>query len=253
MKSEIEVEQLMELQRQATLGRLLAGVAHEISAPLASIISNLDVAVRLLDRLEKAVAEPAPERVREILASCRELARVDRDAAERINRLVRSLKIASRVPDPEPQAASINEIVDSALQLARANFRRRVTLQTDFGELPPVECYPALLSQAILNLVTNGGQAIQGTGTVTAGTRLEGDFVHIWIADTGEGIREEDRPKILKQGFSTKALGVGTGMGLLIVRRIVTEHGGEVTFESEGGLGTTFHVRIPLRQNKKGA
>lgn len=254
MNIEIDGEQLQELQRHATLGRLLAGVAHEISAPAGTILCNLDVASRLIDRLEKAAAEPAPERTRELLASCRELTRVDRLAAERIHRLVRSLKVAARVPDAEPHPANVNEIVDSALQLARASFRTRIAVETDFGELPEVECYPHLLGQAILNLVTNAGQAIPGSGTITAGTRLEGDSVHIWIGDTGQGIREQDKARVLTQGFTTKAVGVGTGLGLLIVRRIVTEeHGGTISFESEWGRGTRFHVRIPLRQKKKGA
>src|SRR6185503_17449750 len=175
--------------RQATLGRLLAGIAHEVSAPAGCILANRDTELRLLDRIEQALAGPAPERARELLAACRELATVDRTAAEQIGRLVRNLKIAARAPAPAPQPAAVNEIVDSALQLARSQFRSRIAVATDFGELPEVECFPHLLSQAILNLVTNAAQAIEGTGTITAGTRLEDGRVHIWIADTGQGIR----------------------------------------------------------------
>jgi signal transduction histidine kinase len=143
--------------------------------------------------------------------------------------------------------------VESALDLAKTEFRSRIAAETDFGSLPEVECQPHLLGQAILNLVTNAGQAIEGTGTITVGTRLEGDSVHIWVADTGRGIRQADRRKVLKQGFTTKPLGVGTGLGLLIVRQIVTEaHGGSVDFESQVGRGTTFHIRIPLQQKRKG-
>ena len=98
----------------------------------------------------------------------------------------------------------------------------------------------------------NAGQAIEGNGKITAGTRLEGDAVHIWIADTGQGIRQEDQAKVLQQGFTTKPVGAGTGLGLMIVRRIVTEdHGGSIGFESDWGHGTTFHVRIPLEAKKE--
>lgn len=253
MSGEIQEEQLLELQRQAALGRLLAGVAHEFSAPIGSILSNRDVELRLLERIEKAVAEGAPERARELLSSCRELARVDQIAGERISRLVRSLKTAARVPDPQWHRANVNEIVDSTLELAKTQFRGRIAVETDFGTVPEVECHPHLLSQAILNLVVNAGQAIAGEGKITAGTRLEGDAVHIWIADTGQGIRDEDQPKVLQQGFTTKPVGAGTGLGLLIVRRIVTEdHGGSIGFESAWGHGTTFHVRIPLQAKKAG-
>jgi two-component system NtrC family sensor kinase len=254
MSGEITDPQLLELQRQATIGSLLAAVAHEMSAPLGSILSNRDVELRLLDRIEKAAAGAAPGKITELVTACRELARVDQMAGERINRLVRSLKTAARAADPEPQRVQLNEIVESALELAKTEFRSRISAETDFGSLPEVECRPHLLSQAILNLVMNAGQAIEGTGKITVGTRLEGDSVHIWVADTGRGIRQEDRQKVLKQGFTTKPLGVGTGLGLLIVQRIVAEdHGGTVDFESECGRGTTFHIRIPLRQKEKGA
>jgi two-component system, NtrC family, sensor kinase len=254
MSGEIADPRLLELQRQAAIGRLLAGVAHELSAPLGSILSNRDVELRLLDRIEKAAAEASSGTIKELVAACRELTRVDQMAGERINRLIRSVKIASRAPDPQPQQVNVNEIVESTLELAKTEFRSRIAVETDFGMLPELECQPHLLSQAILNLITNAGQAIEGTGTITVGTRLEGDSVHIWIADTGGGIRQEDRDKVLKQGFTTKPLGVGTGLGLLIVQRIVAQdHGGAVAFESECGRGTTFHIRIPLRQERKGA
>ena len=208
----------------------------------------------MLDRIDKAVAEPAPERARELVASCRELARVDQIAGQRIHLLVRSLKVAARAADPEPQRVNLNEIVDSALQLAKTEFRTRIEVETDFAPSLEVECHPHLLSQAILNLITNAGQAIEGSGKITAGTRVEGDSAHIWIADTGHGIRDEDKPKVLKRGFTTKPLGVGTGLGLSIVQRIVTEdHGGAISFDSEWGRGTTFHVRIPLQKKNKGA
>ena len=168
--------------------------------------------------------------------------------------MVRSLKTAARAPDAEPQPANVNEIVGSALELAKTELRGRVAVETDFGTLPEVECYPHLLCQAVLNLLTNAGQAIEGTGRVTAGTRAEGGGVHIWITDTGHGIRDEDQSKVLERGFTTKPVGVGTGLGLSIVKQIVTEnHGGSIDFESKWGQGTTFHVRIPLAQKRKGA
>jgi signal transduction histidine kinase len=250
---EIRDEQFLELQRQATLGGLLAGVAHEVSAPIGSIVSNSDVSLRLIERIEKALADSALDRARELLAACRELARVDQLAAERIGHLVRSLKIAARVADSEMRRVNPNDIVDSAVQLAKTQFRDRIAVETEYGAVPEVECFPHLISQIVLNLVTNAGQAIEGTGKITVGTKLEGESVHIWIADTGRGIRDEDKPKVLRQGFTTKPVGVGTGLGLLMVRRAVEkDHSGTIDFESEWGRGTTFHVRIPVQQKKKG-
>ncbi len=253
MSLEIPDEQFLELQRHATLGKLLAGVAHEFSAPVASILANRDVSLRLLDRIQKAIAESAHDKTQELLAACRDLARVDQIAGERISHLVRSLKIAARVADPEWHRVDVNDIVDSAVQLAKSQFRDRIVVDEVFGAMPPVECHPHLLSQAVLNLVTNAGQAIEGPGRITVGTQLEDGAAHIWVTDTGSGIRDEDKPKILTQGFTTKRLGIGTGLGLLMVRRAVVEdHGGEICFDSEWGRGTTFHIRIPIEQKKRG-
>ena len=109
-----------------------------------------------------------------------------------------------------------------------------------------------MLNQVFLNLLVNSGQAIEGEGKITIRTRREGDFVHVLIADTGKGIKPEHRPKIFAGGFTTKAVGVGTGLGLSISKQIVEEaHGGTMEFESELGVGTTFHIRLPIVQKKQ--
>jgi signal transduction histidine kinase len=111
-----------------------------------------------------------------------------------------------------------------------------------------------MLSQVFLNILVNAGQAIDGPGKITVRTHAEGGTVHISIADTGRGIQPEDRPKIFAGGFTTKPVGVGTGLGLSLSKRIVEEtHGGSIDFESEVGVGTTFHIRIPVEQKKKAA
>jgi len=102
--------------------------------------------------------------------------------------------------------------------------------------------------------LANAGQAIEGTGVIRFGSRLDGEQVHVWVEDSGRGIREEDKAKILNKGFTTKPVGVGTGLGLAIVKQIVTEaHQGSIDFESEVGKGTTFHVRLPVHQSREGA
>jgi signal transduction histidine kinase len=135
------------------------------------------------------------------------------------------------------------------LKLTQGQFRGRITVETDFGELPPVECWAGMLGQVFLNILVNAGQAIDGPGRITVRTRAEGGTVHIAIADTGRGIQPEDRPKIFAGGFTTKAVGVGTGLGLSLSKKIVEEtHCGSIDFESEAGVGTTFHIRIPVEQ-----
>jgi signal transduction histidine kinase len=97
----------------------------------------------------------------------------------------------------------------------------------------------------------NAGQAIDGEGKITIRTRREGENVHVSVSDTGRGIAQEDQDKIFARGFSTKPVGVGTGLGLAIAREMIEDaHGGEISFESEPGSGTTFHIIIPIEQPK---
>jgi signal transduction histidine kinase len=139
--------------------------------------------------------------------------------------------------------------MDNSLKLAHCDFRRRIEVVTEYGEIPEVECEPRQLGQVFLNLLVNAGQAITGEGTVSIKTEREGEFVHVSISDTGCGIAPEHRDRIFSSRFTTKAPGIGTGLGLAISRDIVEgAHGGTIDFESEVGTGTTFHVRLPLSQ-----
>ena len=255
MASEPEISSvLLEENKMAALGRLLAGVIHEINTPMGAISSNNQVLLRSLDLVRKALADPQPaalNRARDILDTCVSLAAVDRAAIERIIGLVRGVKTYSRTGDSELSRVDLNEQLRLALKLMHVEFRRRIVVETHYGELPPVECYAAMLDQVFLNLLVNAGQAIQGEGRVGVRTRLDGSEVLISISDTGRGIRPEQKHKIFTEGFTTKPIGVGTGLGLAISREIVVEkHRGRIDFESEPGVGTTFHIHIPLEQTK---
>lgn len=244
---------LAEAHRLAFIGRLSAGIVHEINTPVGSILSNNEVIRRSLDRIKKSLSEaqqsgsPPPPKVMEMLDMVTGLAAVDKLACERISGVVRSLKTFARVSERDLRKTDINELVAHTIKLSAAVFRRRISFVADKAELPEVECYPALLSQVLLNLVVNAAQAIEGEGTVTVRTRQEGAMVHISVSDTGHGIRPENREKIFRSGFTTKPIGEGTGIGLALSREIVVDtHGGTIDFESEPGKGTTFHVRIPI-------
>jgi two-component system NtrC family sensor kinase len=243
-----------ELHQMAAIGRLLAGIVHEINTPIGSIFSNTEVILRSLEMLEPLLADERPESIekaRRILATCQSLATVDRIACERIRSVIRGLKTFSRVDGGEPRKVDLNQHLRDTLKLTQAEFRKRVTVETDFGELPEIECYPQMLNQVFLNLLINAGQAIEGEGRIQVRTRLEGDMAHISIADSGRGMTPAQKAKAFEAGFTTKAVGEGTGMGLSISREIIVDkHGGTIDFESEPGVGTTFHIRIPVRQTR---
>jgi signal transduction histidine kinase len=252
---EIVNRKLAEAHKMASLGRLASGIVHEINTPIGSILSNNETIRRSLESLKKLLAtsvaenQPPPPKALALLDTLGNLTDIDKIACERIYAVIRSLKTFARVNEADLRKVDIHEILLNTIKLSGCVFRRRVTVVTDFGELPEVECYPGLLNQVFLNLVVNASQAIEGEGTVTVRTRHEDENIDIWISDTGAGIPPEVRPKIFSAGFSTKPIGEGTGLGLTITREIVEDtHGGKIDFESEMGVGTTFHVRIPVHQ-----
>jgi two-component system NtrC family sensor kinase len=255
LRAEVDAirRQLAEAHKMASLGRLVAGIVHEINTPVASILSNNAVILRSLDNL-KSTSDAGEESLKltEILETIHSLSCVDKIACERIQAVVRGLKTFSRVDESELRKADLHEGIRNTLKLSESQFRRRITMETHFGDIPEVECYPNLLNQVFLNVIINAGQAIEGEGRITIKTRLEGDSVHISISDTGRGIRPEDKDQVFSPGFTTKAVGVGSGLGLSISKRIVEEvHGGTISFESEPGAETTFHIRLPVRRKGK--
>jgi signal transduction histidine kinase len=245
---------LAELHQMASIGRLLVGIVHEINTPIGSVFSNNEVILSTLEKLETLLADPRPEsleKARRLLETCRSLAAVDRIACERIRSVIRGLKTFSRVDGNEPHRVDLNQQLRDTLKLTQAEFRRRITVEADLGDLPEVECYPQMLNQVFLNLLVNAGQAIEGEGRICVRTRLEGETVHISIADNGRGMSPEQQAKVFEAGFTTKPVGEGTGQGLSISREIIVDrHGGSIDFESRPGAGTTFHIRIPLRHRR---
>jgi two-component system NtrC family sensor kinase len=243
-----------ELHQMAAVGRLLAGVVHEINSPLASIFSNTEVLEATLARIAALLAEGNPESTAKAAAlatSGRGLVAVDRIACERIRAVIRGLKTLSRTDAPEPRRVNLNQQLLDTLKLTEAEFRRRIDVRTDLGELPEVDCYPQMLNQVFLNLLVNAGQAIEGEGTITVSTRVEGELVHIAIADTGRGMTRETLARVFDEGFTTKPVGVGTGLGLSIARDIIErKHGGAISMQSEPAKGTTVDIRIPLRRTR---
>lgn len=247
-------DQLVEASRMAALGGLLASIVHEIRTPIGSILSNNETMLRSVDAIQKSILDSgAPEspqltKALKVLDMMRGLVEVDQIACERISSVIRGLKTFARADDNQPREVDLRENIENTLKLVNCEFRRRVQVQTNFADLPPVECYPQKLNQVLLNILVNAGQAIEGEGTVTVSTTQDDGKVDISISDTGHGIPPELMPRLFETGFTTKPVGVGTGLGLAISKQIVEKHGGDIWAESEPGKGTTFHVRIPLRQ-----
>ncbi len=248
---------LAEAHKMAALGRLSAGIVHEINTPIGSIFSNNEVIIRSLDKLKGLLAAaqqastPPPQKVTDMVDIIIGLAAIDKIACERISGIIRSLKTFARVNASDLEIVDINDLLRNMIKLTSTVFRNRITMQTEFGDLPKVECFPGLLNQVFLNLIVNAGQAIPDEGTITVRTAAEGPLVHISVSDSGTGIPLAVRSKIFAAGFTTKPIGEGTGLGLTLTREIVVDtHGGKIDFETDLDHGTTFHVRIPIQQPK---
>jgi PAS domain S-box-containing protein len=238
----------VQADRLSSLGLLAASVAHEINNPASFILLGLGNLERLLGGLE------APEDADRV-ASARALLVEVRDSLHRIVRIVRDLRVfASPSRGDVTRVADVNEVVESALSLARGRIMERADLVTELGDVPPVKIDGGRLGQVIVNLLVNATQAIPKDGSyakVTVTTRCVGDCVEILVSDTGTGIPKEILPRIWAPFFTTKSVDVGTGLGLSISREIIERAGGEIRVETrlqsseEGPRGSTFTISLP--------
>ena len=236
---------LMVADRMASVGTLAAGVAHEINNPLASVIANLDMALQDVTLLAQSTTLP-PDLADELHDA--------RAAADRVREIVRDLKIFSRAEEERQGAVDVEHVLESTLRMAWNELRHRARLVKNYAKVPLVEANESRLGQVFLNLIINAVHAIpmgnyEGN-QITISTALDArGLVVVSIGDTGSGIPLAVRPRLFTPFFTTKPVGVGTGLGLAISHRIITQLGGELTFESEVGKGTEFRVTLPLAIN----
>jgi signal transduction histidine kinase len=271
--------QLRQSQKLESIGQLAAGIAHEINTPTQFIGGNIrfvrDSFEALASFIRAAQALTEGDRVPEAaeLDTLRRAAKAadldyllgelpkaleeSLEGVERVARIVHAMKEFSHPGTAEMVMVNLNRAVESTVTVARNEWKyvADVELRLD-PALPVVPCHPGDINQVVLNLVVNAAHAIADTDRVRKGgkgyieisTRTDGRWVEIRVADTGVGIPEGIRQRIFDPFFTTKEVGKGTGQGLFVCHKVVTEkHGGVITFESEVGVGTTFAVRLPLQ------
>jgi len=239
------MSQLIQSEKMAALGLLVAGVAHEINTPMGAIHSNNDIMTRAVGKVRKLLERAPDNEVRRLLDILGEVCRNNEIATERIMNIVRNLKNFARLDEAERKKVNIHEGIESTLSLMRHQLKSRIRIVKCFGDIPEIECYPNELNQVFMNILVNAAQAIKHRGEITVKTWREGDRVKIAISDTGVGIPPENLSKVFDPGFTTKGVGLGTGLGLSICYKIVQEHRGTIEAESSK-QGTTFTISIPL-------
>jgi signal transduction histidine kinase len=240
--------QLVQSEKMAALGALVAGVAHEINTPLGAVTSGVDLVGRALERYRDALRGGGDrDAAARYLERAGETIAVGRDACRRIGEIVRSLRTFSRLDQAERAPCDLHEGLDATITLAAHLTKDRITVRRDYGALPLVHCNASQLNQVFLNMIVNATQAIEGAGTITVRTRApDAERVTVEIADTGCGVRPEHLPRLFDPGFTTKGVGVGTGLGLAISHRIVADHRGRIEVRSVPGRGATFSVTLPV-------
>ncbi len=273
---------LAQAQKLESVGRLAAGVAHEINTPVQFVSDSVLFVREAMDDLSDIVGkyrdlrnatQDARSSAENVAAAAKaaEQAESDadldyilenapvaldraRDGLGRVAAIVRSMKEFAHPDRKEMVQADLNQAIASTLVIASNEYKYVAEIETAFGQIPQVNCYAGEINQVVLNLIVNAAHAIAdvvaGTpekGLIRVSTRVLDDQVEITIADSGKGIPAEVRSRIFDPFFTTKEVGKGTGQGLAIARAVIVDkHKGTLHFETELGNGTTFYIRLPI-------
>lgn len=266
--------QLIHTEKMSSLGRMVAGIAHEVNTPLAYIKNSLGSVKGKLPELTQVIAESEkllamlqagnadPQQLagqftlvqtligqikeHHALDELQELVKDGLHGIEQISDIVVNLKNFSRLDRSTMASFNLNEGLENTLLLTKHEIKI-LTVRKQFGNVPPITCSPSQINQVFLNLIHNAIQAIEpGQGTITLTTRSEGDYVVAEVEDTGRGIAPDVLPRIFDPFFTTKDVGKGAGLGLSIAHKIVEQHGGKITVDSTEGSGTKFTIMLPL-------
>ena len=248
--------QLINSEKMASLGQLVAGVAHEINTPIASIKSNNEITRKLIKQIDDS-------EISELLAEINE---IDSKAIEKINGLVVSLRKFVRLDEADLQEADINKEIDLTLDLVRHEVKNGIVIEKRYGDIPLIKCYPNMLNQVFMNILVNAVHAIRGEGDKSSGSKtgiklknvkksgaesgvitITTDYkkknLIVKIKDNGCGIKEPS--KIFDAGYTTKGVGVGTGLGLAISQKIIEKHHGKIEVKTKVNRGSEFCITIP--------
>lgn len=258
--------QLVQQEKMASLGQLVAGVAHEINNPLAFVISNSKIFSQSFEDyhlLLKAYQNLRPVlqeagKLQEIVAIedeidlaylMEQIPHLNKDVEEgleRIRQIVLALRNFSRLDEAEQKRANLIEGLESTLNLLQHQLKNRIKIVKNFEKIPEIDCFPSQLNQVFMNVLVNAIQAISDLGTISLSTRTENESVVIEIQDDGQGIPESILPEIFNPFFTTRKVGEGTGLGLSISYGIIEKHNGEISFTSICEKGATCRIKLPI-------
>lgn len=261
--------QLIQAQKMEAIGQLASGVAHEINTPIQYIGDNLwalnksfsDISdyhqalnALLTDEQKQQQAQLLEDYDLEfIMTDCPNAIAQSLEGVDRVVEIVKAMKAFSHTDfNQAKQSINLHEAINSTLTICRNSYKYIAKVETDFSdEVGNVDCYPSPLNQVLLNLIINAAHAIEESqndmGLIRISTRKQDDMIDIQIQDNGAGIAKQIQDKVFNLFFTTKPVGKGTGQGLSLAHSIIVDkHQGKLFFESEAGLGTCFHIQLPI-------
>lgn len=256
-------EQFLQAEKLASLGQLVAGVAHEINNPISFVLSNLGTLegyitdlLRLIDsagalargegsvaQFDAIIEEIDFDFIRDDIV---QLVDDSQGGLARVRTLIQDLKAHAHNASSNWEWADLHHGIDAVLNIVSNELKYKCQVEKIFGEIPLVWCVPAQIDQVIMNLLINAAQAIPERGRVTITTEVVDKEVMITVADTGVGIPADNIQHLFEPFFTTKPVGTGTGLGLSLTYSIVNRHQGRIEVESEVGVGTQFHIILPI-------
>ncbi len=258
---------LIQSEKMASLGVLVAGVAHEINNPvnfinssLSGLKSNLEYLLGFSNlyselknntqaTLEKIEEKEKEASLNEVLEMFKRSVEIIEIGIERTTKIVKGLKAFARSDEKRLEKYDIHESIENTLLILYNQFKDRILITKKFEDLHEIECFPSQINQVVMNLLTNAIHAIEDKGEIVIKTnKPDNNHVSIEIKDTGKGIPQEQLKHIFDPFFTTKEVGKGTGLGLSIAYGIISDHKGEITVESQLSKGTTFKITLPVKQ-----
>lgn len=273
--------QMVQSEKMASIGQMVAGVTHEINTPLAYVKSGLEISRSRINEIAELLNESALlstmlqsgnveeealahqlQRVSEISHSLAEADIVNEldgllkdglHGIHQISEIVAGLKNFSRLDREKIAEFNVHEGIENTLKIAKNIVKYKKITKLFGDDISPITCSPSSINQIFLNLISNAAQATGDDGEIKIVTAQQEKFVKIDIIDNGSGIPEGSLNKIFDPFFTTKKIGEGTGLGLSIVQRIVREHGGEIKVHSKVGLGTKFSILLPIEMSTQQA
>ncbi len=242
---------MVQSEKMASLGQLVAGVAHEINNPIGAISSSQQNMKRSVEKLQTAFDNSSIDYENNSdfsrpLKVMKDSYRVIGDGSERVTEIVSKLKSFSKLDESETQIVDLHQGIEDTLSLLEHDFNGRIVIEKDFGSLPKIDCNPRQLNQVWLNLLVNAIDVLGEGGKISISTNRNGKNVFVEIKDNGPGIDVNNLKRIFDPGYTTKGRGTGTGLGLAICYQIIEAHNGNIEVQSSPDNGTTFTISLPV-------